>query len=162
MDEQEEKEEEKKGRREEEKKNLQISADVTKKIEEEEAGGGTRKRKEQESTRMCINEKLGNNPLARDQRFHVTRKDHLNPEAPTIRGGFNSSNRTIDVARDRRDRCSLSRCNRAQGRAFLVSVDKSGSESACIFGASTSGRFRSRSIGKEGRKEERGVEKGGE
>lgn len=48
---------------------------------------------------MCINEKLGNNPLARDQRFHVTRKDHLNPEAPTIRGGFNSSNHTIDVAR---------------------------------------------------------------
>lgn len=41
-------------------------------------------------------------------------------------------------------------------------VEKSGSESACILGASTSGRFRSRSIErKEGRKEERGERREG-
>lgn len=123
----------KKRRREEEKRRRrkEESANIGRRNKEDRRGGSRRKRhSEEEKSRnphACAStKKLGNNPLARDQRFHVTRKDHLNPEAPTIRSGFNSSIHAIDVARDRRDRCSLSSCNKAQGRAFLVSVEKIG------------------------------------
>lgn len=130
----------KKRRIEEEKKNLQISADVTKEGRRgRKPEGGTRKRKGAGiHTHVHQRKKLGNNPLARDQRFHVTRKDHLNPEAPTIRGGF-----------------EYSQDHKVEKIGLGIRLH--------ILGASTSGRFRSRSIEKEGRKEERGEgEKGGE
>lgn len=69
-----------KRRREEEKKK---SANVGRRNEEDRRGGKPEAALEEERAgihiRMCINENFGNNPLARDQRFHVTRKDHLNP-----------------------------------------------------------------------------------
>lgn len=55
--------------------------------EEKRRGGGESQEETLEGTGIHTHvhqRKLGNNPLARDQRFHVTRKDHLNSEALTI------------------------------------------------------------------------------